>query len=219
MSFRMTTVAPPIVERRILLRDVSWETYETLLRELEGQQLRLTYDRGLLEIMSPSPKHGKIGKLIARVVETFTLEKDIPIVGLGNTTWKSEVMRKGLEADECYYVQNAQWAAGRDEIDLNVDPPPDLAIEVDITSSSLDKQSIYAELGVPELWRHDDERLTILLLDKPTKRYRESSSSLCLPELLPEIVERYVRLRTSGMTDTAILAEFARWVRGATAQS
>ena len=199
---------------RVLLRGVSWETYETLLREVEGQHLRLTYDRGLLEIMSPSPKHGKIGKLIARLVETYTLEKEIPLVGLGTTTWKSEAIQRGLEADECYYVRNAEWAAPKEEFDLTVDPPPDLAIEVDITSSSLNKQEIYADLGVPELWRHEDERLKILLLDKATKTYVESLTSMALPELRPEVIDRFVTMRTSGATDTAILLQFAQWVRG-----
>ena len=213
----MTTAATPIVERRVLLRGVSWETYESLVRELDGQHLRLTYDEGSLEIMSPSPKHGQIGKLVARIVETYTLEKNIPIVGFGNTTWKSEAIGKGLEADECYYVQHAEWAAGREEFDLQVDPPPDLAIEVDITSSSLDKQQIYAALGVPELWRYEDERLRILLR-KSSGEYVTSTSSLSLPGLSPEIVERFVAMRKTGATDTAILTAFAQWVRGGTAQ-
>jgi Uma2 family endonuclease len=164
--------------------------------------------------MSPSPKHGKIGKLIARLVETYTLEKEIPLVGLGTTTWKSEAIQRGLEADECYYVRNAEWAAPKEEFDLTVDPPPDLAIEVDITSSSLNKQEIYADLGVPELWRHEDERLKILLLDKATKTYVESLTSMALPELRPEVIDRFVTMRTSGATDTAILLQFAQWVRG-----
>ena len=208
----MTTAALP--QERVLLRGVSWETYESLLRELDGQQLRLTYDRGWLEIMSPSLRHGNIGKLVARMVETYTLEKRIPIVGFGNATWKSATLQKGAEADECYYVEHASWAAGREEFDPDVDPPPDLVIEVDITSSSLNKQQIYADLGVPELWPHEDERLKILLLDKATKTYVGSPGSLALPELLPEVIDRYVAMRTSGATDTAILLQFAQWVRG-----
>ena len=214
----MTIATAPTVERRVLMRGISWETYESLVRELEGQQLRLTYDRGMLEIMSPSPKHGNVGKLVARIVEMYTLEKSIPLVGFGNTTWKSKALKKGAEADECYYVQHAEWAAGREEFDLNVDPPPDLVIEVDITSSSLNKQQIYADLGVPELWRHEDERLQVLLLDKATKTYVASPTSLSLPDLLPEVVDRFVAMRKSGATDTAILADFTRWVRGGTPQ-
>jgi Uma2 family endonuclease len=213
-----TAAAPPVAERRVLMRGISWETYESLVRELEGQHLRLTYDQGLLEIAPPSLKHCRIGKLVARIVEAYTLEQNIPLAGFGNATWKSEALQKGVEPDECYYVQHAEWAAGREEFDLNVDPPPDLAIEVDITSSSLNKQQIYADLGVPELWRHEDERLEVLLLNKPMKTYVASPTSASLPDLLPEVIDRFVAMRKTGATDTRILAEFVRWVRGGTAQ-
>jgi Uma2 family endonuclease len=162
--------------------------------------------------MSPTPRHAKIGKLIARLVETFTLELNIPLVGLSNTSWRNETIGRGLEADECYYIARAQWAAGREEFDLNVDPPPDLAIEVDVTTSSLDKQSIYAELGVPELWRHEDDKLSMLRLT-PAKTYEPIAQSLNLPTLPPDVIEKFVRQRTSGVTDTEILAGFAQWVR------
>jgi Uma2 family endonuclease len=209
----MTTATAPIVSppERVLLRNVSWETYESLLRDLDGQQLRLTYDGGRLEILSPSPRHGSIGKLVARIVETLTLERNIPLVGLSNTTWKNRRLAKGLEADECYYVQRASWAAGRDEFDLTVDPPPDLAIEVDISRSSVDKQSIYAAMGVPELWRYDADSLSMLLLEHD--RYRPISQSVCLPMLTPQIIERFASKRGIGVTDTDILVAFRDWLR------
>jgi Uma2 family endonuclease len=207
-----TTIAPSSsVDQRVVLHDISWETYESLLRELEGQQLRLTYDRGELEIMTPSPRHGKIGLLIARLIETYTLELHVPLVGLSNTTWRRESLEKGIEADECYYLANATWAAGREEFDLDVDPPPDLAIEVDISRSSLDKQSIYAALGVPELWRYEDDQLSIVQLDTQG-HYQPSQASPSLPHLPPKVIERFVRLRTSGKTDTEIIAAFVEWI-------
>jgi Uma2 family endonuclease len=199
-------------DQRVVLRGISWQTYESLVNELEGQHLRLTYDEGLLEIMSPSPRHGKTGVLIARLVEMFTFERNIPLVGLGDTTWRREALAKGLEADECYYIANAEWAAPREEFDLDVDPPPDLAVEVDITRSSLDKQSIYAALGVPELWRYEDEKLTIVTLG-PDDKYTPVPQSPSLPKLPSNIVERFVRLRTSGKTDTQIMVDFVAWVR------
>ena len=143
----------------------------------------------------------------------FTFQRDIPCVGLGNTTWKKRAIAKGLEADECYYIANAQWAADREKIDLHTDPPPDLAIEVDITRSSLDKQAIYAALGVPELWRFENDRLMIVQL--AGKTYKAVSVSPSLPSLPPEVVERFVRQRTSGKTDTQILSEFVEWVKTA----
>jgi Uma2 family endonuclease len=216
----VTTATAPTSsqDRCVLLRGISWQTYESLLNELqaEGQHLRLTYDQGLLEIMSPSPWHGKAGLLIARLVEIYTLEKQIPLVGLGNTTWRRESLAKGIEADECYYIQNAAWAAGREEFDLAVDPPPDLAIEIDITSSSLDKQSIYAALGVPELWRFENEKLIILQLSH-SGIYEAAPVSLFLPALTPAVIERTVEERTSSKTDTQIMADFVKWVQSQSA--
>lgn len=206
----MTSTASPTIERRVLLRDISWETYETLVRELEGQHLRLTYDRGLLEIMSPSPTHGRIGKFIARMVESLTLELNIPLVGLGNTTWKKQSAGRGLEADECYYIARAEWAMSREDFDLEVDPPPDLAIEVDVTASSIDKEVIYASLGVPELWRYDDS-LQILALD-PNGEYAAREVSQFLPMLPRSVVDQFVARRTTAH-DTALMLEFVQWVR------
>lgn len=207
-----TTIAPSSsADQFVVLHDISWETYESLVRDLDDQPLRLTYDRGELEIMTLSPRHGRIGLLIARLVETFTLELHIPLVGLGNATWRRESLEKGIEADESYYLSHAQWAAGRNEIDLNIDPPPDLAIEVDISRSSLDKQSIYAALGVPELWRYEDDQLTIVQLDAQG-HYQPVQTSPSLPHLSPDVIERFVRLRTSGKTDTEIVAAFVKWI-------
>jgi Uma2 family endonuclease len=207
----MTLLVPSTsADQRVVLRDVSWQTYLTLLSEVEGQHLFLTYDRGILEIMSPSPKHAKIGKFIARLVETFTLELRIPIVGLGTTTWKSEAVLKGLEADECYYVQRAAWAAEREVFDLPADPPPDLAIEVDVSGSTVDKEAIYATLGVPELWRWDDERLAVLKLVED--HYVRTDRSICLPLLSLDVVADYVRRRTTA-DDTTLMLEFREWVR------
>lgn len=214
----MTLMSPPSHESRIVLRDISWRTYTSLVKELESQHLRLTYDQGTLEIMSPSPQHGRIGKFIARLVEMLTLELDIPIVGLGNTTWTSTAAGKGLEADECYYIRHAIWAAQREQFDLDVDPAPDLAIEVDVTSSSLNKQGIYEQLKVAELWRWDAEaeRLHVLVLGADG-HYQESERSAALPMLPIAVVERFVRRRTEG-DDTRLLREFRDWIAQALKQ-
>lgn len=182
-----------------------------LLRDLEGQHVALTFDRGTLEIMPPSPRHEKIGKFIARLIETMTLELEIPIVGLGSATWFSQHVGRGLEADACYYVARAAWAAEKEVFDLRIDPPPDLAIEVDISHSSLDKEDIYRELKVTELWRYEDEQLRVRVLNAEG-RYVSSATSLCFPTLPLSVVESFVRRRTSG-TDTALMREFRDWVR------
>jgi Uma2 family endonuclease len=184
------------------------------LDELVGQHLRLTYDKGTLEIMSPSRRHARAQKFIARLIESFTLELAIPLVGLRDTTWKSESLAKGLEADECYYIANAAWVASLDEdyeIHLPGDPPPDLAIEVDITSSSLDKEAIYASLGVPELWRWEDGHLHVRAL-RSDGTYERRSASIALPRLPVSVIEQYVSRRTTA-DDTTVMREFSAWVR------
>ena len=110
------SAAAAVDEPRVLLRNISWETYEALLRDLECSNVRLTYDRGDLEIISPSPMHEKTGKVLGRMVEHLTLELNIPLVALAHTTWKHQALAKGCEADECYYIPRATWAIGRETL-------------------------------------------------------------------------------------------------------
>ncbi|HEY9740149.1 MAG TPA: Uma2 family endonuclease, partial [Coleofasciculaceae cyanobacterium] len=141
---------------RVLLRNISWQTYQDLLKDLEEQPgIRLSYDRGLLEIMAPSPPHENYKKVLGRFVETLTEELNIEIKSLGSLTCKREDLARGLEPDQCYYIQNEAVVRTLDEIDFNQDPPPDLVIEIDISSSSINRLSLYAALGVPEVWRYD----------------------------------------------------------------
>jgi Uma2 family endonuclease len=216
----MSTIAsqPPAVlpefpqqRRGVVMQNISWDVYQSLLRDLDGQHLSLTYDRGTLEIMPPSPRHERIGEFVGRLVETLTLELGIPIVGLGSATWYSKIIDRGLEADKCYYVARAEWAAGREVFDLNIDPPPDLAIEVDITSSSLDKEDIYRALGVPELWRYGGGHLAVRALNADLQ-YETMTRSLCFPMVPLQIIEDFVARRNRG-SDTALMLEFQGWVR------
>src|ERR1700722_19725462 len=137
----MTTLLPAIPKpgSRRVLRDVSWEDYEALSQETDeqGSHVRISYDNGKMVLMSPLPKHEWFKKRVGRLIEMATLEWDIPIYSLGSTTWKRRDLRKGLEADECYYIQKELQVRGRDDLDLKRDPPPDLALEVDVTNSSL----------------------------------------------------------------------------------
>jgi len=205
-----TALLPDSDDRCVILRDVSWTTYESLLRELQGQHVFLTYDRGTLEIMSPSPRHAKIGKFIGRLIETFTLELQIPIVALGNTTWKRPGLGRGAEGDECYYIAHAEWAKSREEFDLDIDPPPDLVVEVDVANSTLNKDEIYADLKVPELWRYAADTLVFLHLDS-SGGYQRRDRSFNLPMLPPQVVEDFVRRRNSA-DDTTLMSEFRKWI-------
>ena len=147
----MEAVKSP-AEQRVLLRNVSWETYERLLAEREESRVpRFAYDRGMLEIMSPSTELEHPSHIIALLVEVFAEEMNVNVYGVGSTTFRREDLDRGFEPDACFYVQNEEHVRGKPRIGLNVDPPPDLVIEVDITSPPLNKLPIDAQIDVPEI--------------------------------------------------------------------
>ena len=138
--------------QRVLLQDVSWEEFEAILEELgDRRSARVAYYDGTLEIMTPLPEHEyfkeTIGDAIKDMAETLELEYE----SYGSTTWRRQAKQAGLEADNCFYFQNEASVRGRLDINLAQDPPSDLALEIDLTSKSLDRFPIYARLGVPEL--------------------------------------------------------------------
>ena len=198
-------------QQHLVLHDVSWELYKQLLREIGNRPVRMTFDRGSLEIMSPLPGHEKWKKRIGRMIEIISLELNLPIEPLGSTTFKRKKLQKGLEPDECYYVQNADAVRGKNRFNLAVDPPPDLAVEVDITSRSIKREPIYRALGVPELWRFRSRRLDVLLL-RDDRTYAPSPSSAAFPFLpMPTFVSFLLRLDEEEQTK--VLREFRDWAR------
>ncbi len=163
----VTTESPP--EQRMVLYHVSWETYERLLHDYEQcSSPRFTYDRGILEIMSPFSEHEAFGRFLDFVLAAWADATDTLVRITGSTTYKREDLQRGFEPDSSYYIQHEAAVRGKERIDLRVDPPPDLVVEIDITHSSLDKLSIYAQVGVPEVWRYDGARLHLLVLRKGT---------------------------------------------------
>jgi Uma2 family endonuclease len=211
----MATVHSPAEQTtqglHVVLDHVSWKAYEALLESWAEYPRRLTYDRGRLEIMCPLHIHERCGKLMGRLIEMYTWERDIPLHSGGSTTFKQAAKQKGLEPDECYWIQNEPRMRGSDEHDLDSDPPPDLAVEVDITSSSLDRMSIYADLGVLEVWRYKDGVVTIHLL-RESGQYELSDTGRALPPLTGEVVTRFLNLRNE-LGDTGMLKAFVKWVR------
>jgi len=181
--------APP--EGRIVVRGVNWGNYETMLGIVGDRHIHVTYDGGTMEVRMPSQRHEQVTQLLGFFVFQVADEMEIDIESLGMTTWKRPDMEKGLEADQCYYIRNAAIVRTREEIDLEVDPPPDLEIEVDITSSSLDRMSIYAALRVPELWRHDG-RIVAMYWLQPDGCYQPCQTSLSFPGLRAEDVARLI---------------------------
>jgi Uma2 family endonuclease len=198
-------------ETRVVLNGISWATYEAMLLDMEHCGTRLTYDRGCLEMMSPSREHERWKRLLGRMIETLTEELGIPISSVGSTTFKLELERRGLEPDECYYVANEPKVRGRDELDLSVDPPPDLAVEVEITSDIIDKLPIYADLGVPEIWRYDGERLSVVCL-QTDRTYAERTQSGVFSFLPLGEIERFLAER-NATDETSWIRSFRKWVR------
>lgn len=182
-----------------------------MLKDVEEQPgIRLTYDRVLLEIMAPLDPRESYKKLLGRFVEALTEELDIEIRSLGSRTCNREDLARGLEPDQCYYIQNEQVVWDKDQIDLNQDPPPDLVIEIDITSSSINRLDLYADLGVPEVWRYDGRRFTIYRLE--AKRYQACDRSPTFPFLPPTEIVRFLELRKTTR-ETTLIRLFREWVR------
>jgi Uma2 family endonuclease len=158
--------APGAIPDQIaLLHDVSWETYECLLADhVNGAVPRFTFDRGTLEIMSPFTDHEEYKQFLTQIVECVARGLRLSIRSLGSSTFKRSRLQRGFEADACFYVQTAKRMAGKFPIDPESDPGPDLVIEIETTSSALDKLPLFADFAVAEVWRYDGERLTILQL-------------------------------------------------------
>jgi Uma2 family endonuclease len=147
-------------EQRTVLDNISWETFEALLRETgSGRSSRFAYEDGTLEIMTPLFEHENPKINFDRFIFILVEELEIEIRSAGSTTIKKEDLKKGIEPDNCYYIQNELAIRGRETLDFETDPPPDLAIEIDITSSSVNKFSIYSALKVPEIWRYNGSKL------------------------------------------------------------
>jgi Uma2 family endonuclease len=204
-------VEAPEPDERFVLWNVGWETYETLLNELRDRAVRLTFDGSHLELMSPSRRHEVVSYLLGRLIDALTFELEIDIVSGGSMTFKRKDLLRGLEPDECYWVAHESQVRDNRELNFEVDPPPDLVIEVDITRSSLNRQDIYARLGVPELWRYDGNTLEALLL-QPTGKYHASEKSLAFPFLTVSELARFLAVG-EDISDTTRTRRFVEWVR------
>ncbi|QKD83615.1 Uma2 family endonuclease [Thermoleptolyngbya sichuanensis A183] len=196
---------------RVLLHNISWEQFERLLEDLgDRRSARIAYDNGTLEIMTPLPEHEYFKEVIGNAVKDMADELALNYESYGSTTWRDRLQRAGLEPDNCFYFQNEPAVRGRTNLDLRQDPPPDLALEIDITNKSLDRFPIYARLRVPELWCYDDGNLKIYHLQSGD--YAEAERSLALPQLpireLPQIIEVH---RSEGRR--ALRQAIRQWAR------
>ncbi len=176
---------------KIILHDVLWETYEQLLANYnERQSPRFAYDDETLEIMILSAKHEEPSRTIASLIEILAEEFGINVRGLGSTTFRRKKLKKGFEPDSCFYIQSVGRIKGKEEIDLEVDPPPDLTVEIDVTSPSLNRFPIYAAIGIPEIWRYDGARMMFYQLSDGA--YAEVKESAALPRVNSGIMTQFI---------------------------
>lgn len=191
-----TTLAPiqeqVSSENRIILRNVSWSTYQALMTDVgEDRGWRIAYQEGVLELRMPLQQHEVPNRLIARLIHSIADELEIEVMDVGSLLLEREDLSRAIEPDTCCYIQNEGLVRSKN-IELPNDPPPDLAIESDYTRSSLKKFTIYAALGVPELWRYTKETLQVYqLIDG---EYKRSDKSLAFPFLpldeIPGFIEQ-----------------------------
>jgi Uma2 family endonuclease len=206
-------------EKPIVLEDVSWEFYEAVLREFDERPSRISYDDGLLEIQTTlSIEHEGYKDFLAAVVGELAIGFGTPIARRGSATLKLKPKKKGLEADQCFWIANASAIRGQKRLNLSMHPPPDLVIEVDVTHAVVDRESIYASLGVPEMWHYNAKtRLTGWSLN--VGKWHPIETSKSFPQItfleLNGVVDRF----TKGEDETAILLEFRRRVAELAGQS
>jgi Uma2 family endonuclease len=199
-----------LLEIRRELAAVSWDDYQTFLKALGKYSLPHFYDRGTLVMMSPLKVHDWVKSLIARMIESMTLGMRIPIQTVGTMTVTSGRSLRGLQADEAYYIQCEPRVRGSSVFHPDVDPPPDLALEVDVTHQSKQKLKVYSALRIPEVWMHDGRQLQFLRLVKG--KYKSTKRSIAFPWLEPSDLQMFLDRRESK-NETDLLLDFVRWAR------
>lgn len=195
--------------RTILLTNVSWSKYENFLKDFENQAgWRLTYDEGKLEIMPPTPEHEEYSFSFHNFVLAYCEHFDINLEGRGSTTFRRQSFKKGVEPDECFYIQTAEKIAGK-KLPAKNFPVPDVAVEIDVTTESLDKFPIYLALEVPEIWIYNGKK--VAFYEREAESYRRISHSRALPKLSAEKLGKFLEMsRTKGQT--AALKSFRKWL-------
>ncbi len=205
----MSTALRIPASQYMLLDSVSWETYERLLREAGERHVRMTYDRGDLEIMTLSFAHEHFGELLASFVLVVAMELSIPFTSGGSTTLRKRIQRKGLEPDKCFWFAHERQMRGKSKWKALKDPPPDLALEIEISRSALNRMKIYAALRVPEVWRCNRKMLRVYRLNKKGA-FEPQNGSLVFPFLPMAELHKFLRLEEDQLS---VLKRFTAWVR------
>jgi len=209
----VTDSIPPellLPEKRVTLHNISWESYEKILEALgDNRAARLTYYQGMLEIMTPLEEHESGSEHIGMLIHILTEELNLNVKSMASTTLKVPALKASPEPDKCYYIQNEPAVRGK-IVDLTIDPPPDLILEVDITHTDINKKQLYQDMKVPEFWRYNGSKLTIYVLNKG--EYLESENSQTFPILTKQMVYNFLaECKTQGETQTK--RAFRTWLR------
>lgn len=182
---------------------VSWEDYDQLLADLgDDYHVRVSYDCGCLEIMSPLPEHGQYAEVVQDIAREITRELGLKLEARGSMTIRSAWQSKGAEPDTCFYVQHAARIIGKRSLDFNTDPPPDIVVEIDLTNASQHKFPIYAALGIPEIWRYDGSQAYFYHLSG--EQYIEASYSRAFPFLPSVILAQLIEQSKTAGQDAAL---------------
>lgn len=200
----MSSVLSEASETRMVLENVSWETFVALADERRGSVPRMTYSEGVLEMMSPKRKRENIGRLIGRMVEAYSEIKGIEILSVASVTVKRSDLKKAYEADESYYVTSIDQVLAKEELDFEVDPAPDLVVEVELTSSAIEKMELFAAMQVREVWRHDGT--SVQFYRWLNGRYNLIQTSVELPGLDAALINRFLEQRLEAGETTFIRA-------------
>ena len=175
------------VVRHVILHNISWETYEKILAEHdEVSNPHFAYCDGELEIMVLGYSHETFKTKLSELATEIARVLEIDYETAGSTTFRREKKQKGFEGDASYYFKNADIVRGKKVIDLNIDPPPELIIEIDITHGSLPKFPIFSALGIEEVWRFDGDDVFFYRLEN--EEYKQVAESVCLPRIKSETV-------------------------------
>jgi Uma2 family endonuclease len=196
--------------QHFVMEDASWELYEKFLKDIGDRPVRVTYDEGRMEIMSPLPEHDWVKTFIGSLIQFLAFELNTPILSWGSTTFRRRDKEKGLEPDECFYFRDEPRMRGKKRVNLRKDPPPELVVEVEVTSRSVPREPIYAALGVPEMWRVRGEKIQCLHLIGD--QYQIRKMSLAFPFLEPASLNPFIR-KAAEVGQTAALRQFVTWIR------
>lgn len=201
----------PRREGYLWLDGISWESYEKLLQALGERHLRVTYDQGDLEIMTLSPEHEELARLLDLLVFALADELSATIKGRRSMTFKRADLKRGLEPDDCYWIQHEKEVRNIRHYDPEKHPQPDLVLEVDVTSSSLNRMKTYEIMGVAEVWRWTEDTLEVQTLNKKGKLTKRTVSSV-FPGFKPtDLLAFLENVYTDG--EIEMVRHFRRWVR------